>query len=544
MRGLAFATLLACWAEPVWSSVRGCRSGAVVTPNDIVQGRPRSAVAAPTVYSIVQGRPRRGRAAAAALAVRGGGDDSLCYTAWEWMANLGAPAALVGGAALASFYELRPALEPHPGDKRGMRAAKKAVFFLLLSAFASEISSVFVTTVTGTLLLGQGDAKGFAKGKQTIASCALAAGVPGQPYASAMGMLHRELEFESLASRVGFFHGIISWLAAISIQLAIPDPADCDNGNSNNKAALPGAAPSPSRHLALAASAAVASLAMWMCARHIYINRHRGGGRGAARRCALMGRGGCHVARAEAAWPAVRREAAGRLRRAPGSEARRRGGCAEPEDHAREGWTRAAPRQPQRRVVASCGGRRSSSSSQRPQNTTDPTPAPQVRILQQAPLVLQQLRAHVHEARPPRGPSVPRPSVPRPRSAPARARARRRSIERPRVPLAHHYPSVPLVHLVPGPTPRRIEPPCVPRAPPPLVSPLDHLAPPMPRASSRPATTPATRARAAAMLSLARTEVERYLLVWPPRILPLITLVPSGYAVYHLYQAFIHDARD
>ena len=40
-----------------------------------------------------------------------------------------------------------------------------------------------------------------------------------------MGMLQSELEFEYLASRVGFLNGILAWLFAISLHLTIPEPA-------------------------------------------------------------------------------------------------------------------------------------------------------------------------------------------------------------------------------------------------------------------------------------------------------------------------------
>ena len=41
------------------------------------------------------------------LRKRGGGLEDYCEKSWAWMAELSAPAALVGGAALTSFFELR-----------------------------------------------------------------------------------------------------------------------------------------------------------------------------------------------------------------------------------------------------------------------------------------------------------------------------------------------------------------------------------------------------------------------------------------------------
>lgn len=117
------------------------------------------------------------------------------------LANLGAPSALVGGAALASFYDLKADLEPADGDKRWVSVCKKASVILFFSAFAFEITCVFVTTVTGTLL--QGNA---VNGMAT----------------SSIALMQRELEFEYLASRVTFFQGLLNWLAAVSLHQILP----------------------------------------------------------------------------------------------------------------------------------------------------------------------------------------------------------------------------------------------------------------------------------------------------------------------------------
>ena len=74
----------------------------------------------------------------------------MSYAAWEWMANLGAPSALVGGAALASFFDLRDDLDVDPQvDRPWAKLAKKIVSLLLLSAFAMEISCVFISKWIG-----------------------------------------------------------------------------------------------------------------------------------------------------------------------------------------------------------------------------------------------------------------------------------------------------------------------------------------------------------------------------------------------------------
>ena len=80
-------------------------------------------------------------------------DDTLAMEAFEWCSNLGAPAALVAGAVLATLSQTREDLAPNIQDPRWVRVAKKLCRALLLSSFAMEIFCIFVTTVTGTMLL-------------------------------------------------------------------------------------------------------------------------------------------------------------------------------------------------------------------------------------------------------------------------------------------------------------------------------------------------------------------------------------------------------
>jgi hypothetical protein len=96
---------------------------------------------------------------AALLSIRGGGgaDLEMAGTAFDWCANLGAPAALVGGAVLVTLSETREGMAPKRRDSRRTRLVKQVQRFLLVSAFALEIISIFATTVTGTMLLAQGD---------------------------------------------------------------------------------------------------------------------------------------------------------------------------------------------------------------------------------------------------------------------------------------------------------------------------------------------------------------------------------------------------
>lgn len=156
------------------------------------------------------------------LLVRGGGvdDGEFSATAWEWSANLGAPAALVGGAVLATLAETRTDMAPKRSDSRLRRAGKISCRFLLLSAFALEIISIFVTTVTGTMLLSHGDRS---------------AGVhAGELYHSPMGFLKHNHEFEYLTSRITFLQGLFHWLAAVAIDAAIPKEGEGESAKNMN----------------------------------------------------------------------------------------------------------------------------------------------------------------------------------------------------------------------------------------------------------------------------------------------------------------------
>ena len=120
-------------------------------------------------------------AAVVASSLRGGvSDDVLASEAFQWCSNLGAPAALVAGAVLATLSSTRNELTPLETDGHGAQLRKKIcrvrsyvkeyiiakaassmmlssfqisrclalLQFLLLSAFAFEVFCIFVTTVT------------------------------------------------------------------------------------------------------------------------------------------------------------------------------------------------------------------------------------------------------------------------------------------------------------------------------------------------------------------------------------------------------------
>ena len=66
-------------------------------------------------------------------------DASMAFNAWEWTSNMGAPAALIGGAVLVTLSETREALSPRKHDKKWLRLAKLSMRYLLLSSFALEV---------------------------------------------------------------------------------------------------------------------------------------------------------------------------------------------------------------------------------------------------------------------------------------------------------------------------------------------------------------------------------------------------------------------
>ena len=79
-------------------------------------------------------------------------ETSRAFDAWEWTAGLGAPAALVAGAVLVTLSETREQMQPKSKDKRWIRLSKQAFRFLIMSSFALEVISIFVSTVTGEFI--------------------------------------------------------------------------------------------------------------------------------------------------------------------------------------------------------------------------------------------------------------------------------------------------------------------------------------------------------------------------------------------------------
>ena len=166
--------------------------------------------------------------------------NDLCYTAWEWCANLGAPAALVGGGAAASYDEMRDrgALEPRVGDARAVVAVKKLVFLLLLSSFALSLANVFVTTVMGTVLMTNAD-------RGALAVTGAAAG--GGAARSGLGVFRGAYELEFLFARISFLQGLLHWIGAIALELGcIPKAGESRVARRLSQAAAAGSRPSSS----------------------------------------------------------------------------------------------------------------------------------------------------------------------------------------------------------------------------------------------------------------------------------------------------------
>ena len=152
--------------------------------------------------------------------------------AYEWMTNIATAAALVAGASLASLFDhglhVDLAKCKMIGGPRVARLAHHLRMFssvLLSLSFAFEIVVVFVATVTGTMLLSGG---------QRLVH-------PFDPFAiSATHLLHRELEFEYILIRAGFFQGLLNWLIAIGFRFLVslmtpPDAVEVDKVDKLNQ---------------------------------------------------------------------------------------------------------------------------------------------------------------------------------------------------------------------------------------------------------------------------------------------------------------------
>ena len=136
----------------------------------------------------------------------------VCY---DWCVNLGAPAALVAGAVVATLYEnvRGGALNVYQSDPPYTVLAKKMTNILLLSAFGFQIMSIFVTTVMGTMLISRDFAPMCAELKRRK-------GI--EVATTALGFLRQHFEFEYLTARISFLQGLLNWLAGVAIEYTIP----------------------------------------------------------------------------------------------------------------------------------------------------------------------------------------------------------------------------------------------------------------------------------------------------------------------------------
>jgi hypothetical protein len=147
------------------------------------------------------------------LSLRGGSADvdtaQLVEQAYGWATNLGAPAALVAGAVIATLYETLSSGSldvDETTDAKWVQIAKKATRMLLVSAFMMQIVCIFCTTVLGTQLISD----------PPLASKAV----------TSVQYLQEHYEFEVLTAKISFLQGLLTWLAAIAVEHAIPQDAN------------------------------------------------------------------------------------------------------------------------------------------------------------------------------------------------------------------------------------------------------------------------------------------------------------------------------
>lgn len=113
----------------------------------------------------------------------------------------------------------REYMSPRKSDPFALKIIKKLCRVLLLSSFGLEIISIFVTTVTGTMLLSHGDAKILSK----------------MEFSSPLGFLMHNFEFEYLTSRIAFLQGLFNWLASVALELLIPKPNESESAHRMNR---------------------------------------------------------------------------------------------------------------------------------------------------------------------------------------------------------------------------------------------------------------------------------------------------------------------
>lgn len=127
--------------------------------------------------------------------------EALAGESFDWLSNLGAPAALVAGAIMATLVEQDDMLKTNERDtKAWARMIKRGAHVLLITAFAMSLFSIFGTTVTGRMLKGLGD------GHKT----------DWVETTSAMAFMHTNLPFEFLICRFCFLQSMLNWMAGMA----------------------------------------------------------------------------------------------------------------------------------------------------------------------------------------------------------------------------------------------------------------------------------------------------------------------------------------
>ena len=136
----------------------------------------------------------------------------IVVSAYDWCINLGAPSALVAGAVIATIYENigSGALDVRRKDTYLVRCTKRLTRVLLITAFALEVLAIFVTTVTGTMLLSR-----------TLDY--MDEVVPVTLETTPLAFLRSNFEFEYLTARIAFLQGVLNWMTAIALAHYIPN---------------------------------------------------------------------------------------------------------------------------------------------------------------------------------------------------------------------------------------------------------------------------------------------------------------------------------
>lgn len=167
---------------------------------------------------------------------------------WNKRTNaIGAPAALVAGAVLVTLSETREDTAPRKNDTKRTRFLKLSMRFLLLTSFAFEVISIFVATMTGSVLLGHSE--------QSVAKKMVGYGSPLQLLHhhhewvvvrkhlfsyfgrcwSLTYSLFDDFRLEYLGTQICFLQGLMHWLAAVAIELVLPKEKETKSAKVMNK---------------------------------------------------------------------------------------------------------------------------------------------------------------------------------------------------------------------------------------------------------------------------------------------------------------------